>query len=558
MTHDHGVAVVPRKAAASLVMVLALAAGGCSASTEPAGTTAARTAASEAAPAPRAPEPPKLRLAADPVRIADDLVADERALRDQASPEVVVSAAARRQQLAYRALGRHPEWDPIVRPRIPPSSIAVYDLNVSARRQLTELSKGDAKPTLPTWRIVAPRPAAELMDYYRKAERAFGVGWNYLAAINLVETAFGRIAGVSTAGAQGPMQFMPATFATYGGGGDIASPHDSIMAAGRYLAANDFAHNPDGALWRYNNSNEYVRAVSDYAAVLARDPAAFAGFYRWDVYYNTTVGDVVLPVGYVAPAPVMVTDYLATHPQEPPVVRVSGRSEQILSDLLRRRNAAVHERVPSLAEAVSRQFVGVPYRANTLVGSATQPEELVVDVEAVDCFTYADYVEALKGADDREEFIDRLIDVRYKDGLVGFGNRKHFFTDWAVTKPLVATDVTARLGAPSIPVAKRLNRKDDGGEYLPGLPDVSRQVTYIPSAAIDDTVVEHLRTGDYIGAYAVDGGLDVTHVGIFVDTPNGPVVRNASSLRADNKVVDSPLFDYVRTVPGIVVLRPAQ
>jgi hypothetical protein len=539
-------------------MAIMLAAGGCSATTGPTRSTSAPSGVSEAAPAPRPPEPPKLRLAADPARIAVDLVADEKTLRDASSPEAVMSAAARRQQLAYRALGRHPEWDPTVRPRIPPWLIGVYDLNVSARRQLTSLSRGDAKPTLPAWRIVAPRPADELMGYYREAEKTSGVGWNYLAAVNLVETAFGRIAGVSTAGAQGPMQFMPATFASYGGGGDIRSPHDSIMAAGRYLATSGFARDPAAALWRYNNSNEYVRAVSDYAAVLARDPAAFAGYYRWDVYYNSTAGDVVLPVGYAAAAPLLVSDYLATHPLEPPVVRVSGRSEQILADLLRKRNSAVHERVPSLTEAVSRQFVGMPYGANTLVGSATRPEELVVNVEAVDCFTYADYVEALKRADDREDFIDRLIDVRYKDGVVGFRNRKHFLTDWATATPAIATDVTAGLGAKTTTVAKHLNRKDDGGVYLPGLPDVPRQVTFIPSAEVDDAVVKGLRTGDYIGAYAQDGGLDVTHVGIFVDTPDGPVVRNASSLRVNNKVVDSPLFDYVRTIPGIVVLRPTQ
>ena len=51
-------------------------------------------------------------------------------------------AAARRQQAAYRALGRHPEWDPIARPRIPPSLLETYDRNVDARRQLTAMSKG--------------------------------------------------------------------------------------------------------------------------------------------------------------------------------------------------------------------------------------------------------------------------------------------------------------------------------------------------------------------------------------------------------------------------------
>ena len=467
-------------------------------------------------------------------------------------------AAAHRQQAAYRALGRHPEWDPIARPRIPLSLLETYDRNVDARRQLTAMTKGRAKDTLPAWRIDAPPPADELLGYYREAESASGVGWTYLAAINLIETGFGRIAGVSTAGAQGPMQFLPSTFAAYGEGGDILSPHDSIMAAGRYLAVNGYADDRDYALYRYNNSNQYVQAVNDYAAVLAADPAAFAGYHRWDVYYNTTAGDVLLPIGYSATAPIPVADYLATPAMASPAVRISSQSEQILQTLLTVRNNAPGAGLSERSETVSRQFLGVPYGANTLIGSANESEQLVVELQKVDCFTYADYVEALKRADNREEFIDRLIEVRYKDGSVGFQNRKHFFTDWSVSAPAIATDVTTSLSANPIQVTKNLNKKDSGGVYLPGLPVVPRTISYIPSQLIDSSVLGRLRTGDYIGAYAEDGGLDVTHVGIFIDTPDGPVLRNASSLRANNKVVDSPLLDYLKTVPGVVVLRPVQ
>ena len=253
------------------------------------------------------------RLAADPVQLADDLVADEQALRDPSTPEPVLVAAARRQQVAYRAIGRHPDWDAVTRPRIPPSLLEVYDRNVDASRQLAAMAH--VKDTLPACRINAPAPAEELLGDYHEAESASGVGWNYLAAINLIETRFGSIEGVSTAGAQGPMQFLPSTFAAYGAGGDINSPHDSIMAAGRYLAANGFANDRDHAIYRYNNANEYVRAVNDYAAVLAADPAAFADYHRWAVYYYTTAGDVLLPIGYAATSPIPVGDYLATHPQ---------------------------------------------------------------------------------------------------------------------------------------------------------------------------------------------------------------------------------------------------
>ncbi|HEY5840801.1 MAG TPA: lytic murein transglycosylase [Mycobacterium sp.] len=305
---------VIRRGAPVILAAIALGLVGC---TESAAVLTATTVA--AAPAPAAPDEATVPAGAQPVlasdsaQLADDLVADEQAVRDPATPEAALAAAARRQQAAYRAIGRHPEWDAITRPRIPSSLIDAYDRNVDARRQLDALTH--PRDTLPAWRIQPPAPAEELLGYYHEAESASGVGWNYLAAINLIETRFGSIDGVSTAGAQGPMQFMPSTFAAYAQGGDVHSPRDSIMAAGRYLAANGFAGDRDHAIYQYNHANEYVRAVNQYAAVLAADPAAFAGYYRWDVYYRTTGGDVLLPVGYAATSPIPVGEYLATHPQ---------------------------------------------------------------------------------------------------------------------------------------------------------------------------------------------------------------------------------------------------
>lgn len=249
----------------------------------------------------------------DPAALAADLVAADQALRNPSAPEQVLAAAARRQQVAYRTLGAHPEWDAIARPQIPAALLDVYDRNIDARRQLMALT--DPKPTMPPWRVVPPVPANELVAAYRAAEAASGVPWNYLAAINFVETGFGRINGVSDDAAQGPMQFLPSTFAAYGNGGDIHSPRDAIMAAGRLLAANGFATNRDKAIWGYNHSDYYVRAVNDYAAVIGGDPAGFAGYYRWDTYYRTTAGDLLLPIGYVSTSRIPVAEYLAAHPQ---------------------------------------------------------------------------------------------------------------------------------------------------------------------------------------------------------------------------------------------------
>ena len=100
-----------------------------------------------------------------------------------------------------------------------------------------------------------------------------------LAAVNLIESDFGRVRNNSVAGAQGPMQFMPATWRTYGHGGDIHDPHDAILAAARFLAAAGARQSEAAALYRYNPSSLYVTAVSSYARVMTRDPLSFYAFY---------------------------------------------------------------------------------------------------------------------------------------------------------------------------------------------------------------------------------------------------------------------------------------
>lgn len=238
--------------------------------------------------------------------------------------------------------------------------------------------------------------------------------------------------------------------------------------------------------------------------------------------------------------------------QAAPQVHLDDTTARKLDELLAVRASAGADK-GALIEVLSRQFLGTPYGANMLIGSDTTPEQLVVDLRRVDCFTYLDYVEALTSATDRDSFLDNLVRTRYRDARVDYAHRKHFFTDWAHTG--AATNVTAAVSPAATTVTKHLNAKADGGHYLPGLPVTDRQVTYIPSTAVTPEVIANLRTGDYLGAYTDQAGLDVTHVGIFVAGPSGPIFRNASSLSATYEVVDTPLTDYLRTVPGLLVLR---
>jgi membrane-bound lytic murein transglycosylase B len=130
--------------------------------------------------------------------------------------------------------------------------------NVLAGSELRKLNRPARR--LPHWRIVAPAPAAHLLAAYRTAQAKLAVPWEYLAAIHLVETRTGRIRGTSSAGAQGPMQFLPSTWKRYGRGGDIQATGDAILAAARLLGANGAPADMAGALYAYNPSRHYVRA----------------------------------------------------------------------------------------------------------------------------------------------------------------------------------------------------------------------------------------------------------------------------------------------------------
>ncbi len=251
-------------------------------------------------------EPPS--PAGDPTALAEQIAEAEAAIRDPTTSELDLARAALAQQVAYRRLGTHPEWDDAVLAALPAELHETVRRHAAARRELrgmhTKLSD-----TLPAWRIVKPLPADELVTIYREAGETFDIQWTILAAINLVETGAGRIRGTSTAGAQGPMQFLPSTWDAYGAGGDINDTHDAIFGAARYLAANNGATDIDNALFRYNNSPRYVRAVKLYADLIAEHPRAFLGFHLWGVWYLTTEGEVYLPVGYEQTAPIPVASY---------------------------------------------------------------------------------------------------------------------------------------------------------------------------------------------------------------------------------------------------------
>jgi membrane-bound lytic murein transglycosylase B len=198
-----------------------------------------------------------------------------------------VTLLALYQQRIYRLLGREPRLARRVVARLPAPVGSHARDTIGARRALSRLTP----PTTRRLRTGPALPAGRLRRYYEQAQRRFGVKWQMLAAVNFVESAFGRVRSSSSAGAQGPMQFLPATWRAYGLGGNVHDPHDAILGAANYLRANGAPRRAWQALYRYNPSPLYVEAVLRYTRAMTRDPRAYYAYYSWQVFQRTPSGD---------------------------------------------------------------------------------------------------------------------------------------------------------------------------------------------------------------------------------------------------------------------------
>jgi len=136
--------------------------------------------------------------------------------------------------------------------------------------------------------IAQPSPTAladippAYLALYQQAALEFGIPWELLAAVGKVESDHGRDPASrkpNAAGAQGPMQFLPATFAEYAWASgsphpNIDDPRDAIDAAAAMLVDNDVRDNPRQALYAYNHSTSYVDQVLTWAALYQNQASA--------------------------------------------------------------------------------------------------------------------------------------------------------------------------------------------------------------------------------------------------------------------------------------------
>lgn len=226
--------------------------------------------------------------------------------------------------------------------------------------------------------------------------------------------------------------------------------------------------------------------------------------------------------------------------------------DSIRADSIIKKSAAFSEAGEKIA-FISEQFLGTAYQYDTLHGNPDEKEQMVINLTAMDCFTYLDYVEALRLSPSVSDFAEKLKNVRYFDGEVNFAKRRHFFTDWVADDRTSVQDITSDLPG-AVTVEKIINRRTDTESWIKHIPHTMRMVTYIPGFKIDQNLAKLLKNGDYIGIYSDKAGLDVSHTGIFIrDKKGAALFRNASS--KDMKVTDYPFVKYASESKGIVVFR---
>jgi len=157
---------------------------------------------------------------------------------------------------------------------------------------------GSPNPANPTYSLATPGPARIgvpnffidkfrippfLLPIYQAAGIQYGVRWEILAAINEIESDYGRNLNVSSAGAVGWMQFLPSTWRMYGvdangdGVKDPYNPVDAVFAAARYLKAAGADQDIRRAVFAYNHADWYVDSVMLRAQVIGGLPSNLVG-----------------------------------------------------------------------------------------------------------------------------------------------------------------------------------------------------------------------------------------------------------------------------------------
>jgi len=223
-------------------------------------------------------------LAAQPASGMTDTVRHELAV---AAASYRFRLAVRQEQLRVYELAGYSAVESAVLPLVPASVQSPLEDVISALHSLYILAGIDQYYLVNVHFnhvYTDTEPLSALRSYYSEASQRYGIDPSYLASINFIESNFGRVKDTSSAGAQGPMQFLPSTWTQYGQGGDIHNSHDAILAAARYLVRNGAPYNMRNAIFQYNHDFDYVDSVESFARAYRSDPGWLDRMYYWNTF----------------------------------------------------------------------------------------------------------------------------------------------------------------------------------------------------------------------------------------------------------------------------------
>jgi len=202
-------------------------------------------------------------------------------------------------------------------------------------------------------------------------------------------------------------------------------------------------------------------------------------------------------------------------------------------------------------EVLSRHFLGHPYHANPLIGSADTAEVFTAGFDGFDCVTYIETIVALAIASDVDSFTEWLRQIRYDQGRIEWERRNHYMTGWIHNN--VRKGIIKPVSMPAIPMISRERVLN----VVPGLAARRTRVKCIPKAAVS-RLEPHLQSGDLIFFVSTRKNLDMFHAGIIVR--DGKRIRMRHASRSQGGVVEQELKEFLKTnrMAGVIVVRPQE
>ncbi len=225
--------------------------------------------------------------------------------------------------------------------------------------------------------------------------------------------------------------------------------------------------------------------------------------------------------------------------------------------------------------AVADRFLGTPYVGGTL--DINDKEQLVINLQGLDCVTFVENVTALSMCVKLQEFSDekyfeKLQTIRYRDGKInGYNSRLHYFTDWLLdnrNKGLINI-VSDDFGDTDFDAS--VSFMSQNPQYYKALSDsialaeirkTEKRISAVHLKMVSKKYLENVedlvKDGDIIAIASSTEGIDIAHTGIAIHRNGRLHFIHASSVKGKVVISEKPLSEYlkgIKTDNGVLIAR---